>query len=58
MPVPGEPNVLVFDPSHPSQIRQYFAQLEHFFTRADLLENHQEMKFYTTFFVDLDLTSL
>ena len=58
MPVPGEPNAPVFDPAHPSQICQYFTQLEWLFAHANLLDDHQEMKFYTTFFVDPDLTSL
>jgi hypothetical protein len=58
MPVPGESNAPVFDPAHPSQIRRYFAQLECLFARADLLDDHQEMKFYTTFFIDSDLASL
>jgi len=58
MPVPGESNALVFDPAHPLQIRRYFTQLEHLFTHAALLDDHQEMKFYTTFFVDLDLATL
>jgi hypothetical protein len=58
MPVSGEPNAPVFDPAHPLQIRRYFAQLERLFARAALLDDHQEMKFYTTFFVDSDLASL
>jgi hypothetical protein len=58
MPVPGESNAPVFDPSHPSQIHRYFAQLERLFMHADLLQDHQEMKFYTTFFVDSDFATL
>jgi len=33
-------------------------QLEQLFAHADLLNDHQEMKFYTTFFVGPDLASL
>ena len=58
MPVPGEFNAPVFDPSHPSQIRRYFAQLERLFAHAAISHDHQEMKFYTTFFVDPDLALL
>ena len=58
MPAPGEPNAPVFDPAHPLHIHRYFAQLERLFARADLLRDHQEMKFYTTYFVDYELTSL
>jgi len=50
--------VLVFDPAHLSQICWYFVQLEQLFAHADLLDDHQEMKFYTTFFVGPDLASL
>ena len=46
MPVPGEPDAPLFDPAHPSQIRRYFAQLEHLFKQAAISHDQQEMKFY------------
>src|SRR6267143_1593428 len=58
MPVPGKTNAPVFDPSQPSQIRHYFAQLERLFKRAAISHDQHEMKFYTTFFVDPDLADL
>src|SRR6267143_5610076 len=58
MPVPGENNAPLFDPSRPSQIRRYLTQLEHLFERAAISHDQDEMKFYTTFFVDPDLTDL
>src|SRR6266700_2495880 len=58
MPVPGESNAPVFDPSRPSEICRYFAQLERLFERAAISHDQQEMKFYTTFFVDPNLADL
>src|SRR6266700_1090774 len=58
MPVPGEPNAPVFDPSRPSEICRYFAQLERLFERAAISHDQNEMKFYTTLFVDPDLADL
>jgi len=58
MPIPGEELAPTFDPSHPSQIRRYLAQLECLFIRASLTHDQQEMKFYTTFFIDPDLADL
>src|SRR6267143_6335903 len=58
MPVPGEPHAPVFDPSQPSQIRRYLTQLERLFELAAISHDQQEMKFYTTFFVDPDLADL
>src|SRR6266702_8814372 len=58
MPVPGENNAPIFDPSQPSQIRRYLTQLERLFERAAISHDQNEMKFYTTFFVDPDLADL
>jgi cytochrome c oxidase assembly protein Cox11 len=58
MPVPGEDNAPTFDPSHPLQIHQYFAQLKCLFIWASLTHDQQEMKFYTTFFIDPNLADL
>src|SRR6267143_6791715 len=58
MPVPGENNAPLFDPSRPSQIRRYLTQLERLFERAAISHDQDEMKFYTMFFVDPDLTDL
>src|SRR6266700_5511807 len=58
MPVPGKPNAPVFDPSRPSEICCYFAQLERLFERAAISHDQQEMKCYTTFFIDPDLADL
>src|SRR6266699_698747 len=58
MPVPGENNAPVFDPSQPSQIRRYLTQLERLFERAAISHDQNEMKFYTMFFVDPDLADL
>src|SRR6267143_1049153 len=58
MPVPGETNASIFDPLQPSQIHCYFTQLERLFEQAAISHDQQEMKFYTTFFVDPDLADL
>src|SRR6267143_4780149 len=58
MPVPGKTNAPVFDPSQPSQIHHYFAQLERLFERAAISHDQHEMKFYTMFFVDPNLADL